>query len=89
MAGQEFLSPSQAKRLNAIMLTCGFYNDVGGFAFHVGLPAKSGVGGGIIAIYPRKYCIATWSPGLNQKGNSLLGIKALEMFTTETELSIF
>ncbi|WP_421824267.1 glutaminase [Flagellimonas oceanensis] len=89
MAGQEFLSPSQAKRLNAIMLTCGFYNDVGGFAFHVGLPAKSGVGGGIIAIHPRKYCIATWSPGLNQKGNSLLGIKALEMFTTETELSIF
>lgn len=85
----EFLSPSQIKRLNAIMLTCGFYNDVGGFAFNVGLPAKSGVGGGIIAVHPGKYCIATWSPGLNEKGNSLLGIKALEMFTTETELSIF
>ena len=89
IVGHEFLSPSQTKRLNAIMLTCGFYNDVGGFAFNVGLPAKSGVGGGIIAVHPGKYCIATWSPGLNQKGNSLLGIKALEMFTTATELSIF
>lgn len=86
---QEFLTPSQTKRINAIMLTCGFYNDVGGFVFNVGLPAKSGVGGGIVAVYPGKYCISTWSPGLNQKGNSLLGIKALEMFTTETKLSIF
>ena len=51
---QEFLTPSQTKRINAIMLTCGFYNDVGGFVFNVGLPAKSGVGGGIVAVYPGK-----------------------------------
>ena len=76
-------------RQSVIFQPCGFYNDVGGFAFNVGLPAKSGVGGGIVAVYPGKYCISTWSPGLNQKGNSLLGIKALEMFTTETKLSIF
>lgn len=55
----------------------------------VGLPGKSGVGGGIVAIYPSKYSIAVWSPRLNEKGNSVLGMKALELFTTETIESIF
>ncbi|SFW45964.1 L-glutaminase [Sinomicrobium oceani] len=87
--GKTFLTPSQAKRINAIMLTCGFYDEAGEFAFEVGLPGKSGVGGGIVAIHPEKYCMVTWSPGLNEKGNSLLGMKALEMFTTKTGLSIF
>jgi len=84
-----FLKPSQVKRVNAIMLSCGFYDEAGEFSFKVGLPGKSGVGGGIVAIHPDKYCIATWSPGLNYKGNSTLGMQTLEHFTTKTGLSIF
>lgn len=83
------LTESQAKRINAIMLTCGFYDEAGEFAFEVGLPGKSGVGGGIVALLPDQYIITTWSPGLNKKGNSLLGMQALEQFTTKTKLSIF
>ena len=71
------------------MQLCGFYDEAGEFSFRVGLPGKSGVGGGIIAIHPDKYSIAVWSPKLNKKGNSLLGIKFLEMFTSEIETSIF
>jgi len=83
------ITPSQAKRINAIMLTCGFYDEAGEFAFEVGLPGKSGVGGGIVALLPNKFVISVWSPGLNSKGNSKLGMKALELFTTKTNLSIF
>ncbi|TJY33881.1 glutaminase [Pontimicrobium aquaticum] len=86
---KERLTQSQAKRINAIMLTCGFYDEAGEFAFEVGLPGKSGVGGGIIALLPNHFTITTWSPGLNEKGNSLIGMKALELFTTKTNLSIF
>jgi glutaminase len=86
---KERLTISQAKRINALMLTCGFYDEAGEFAFEVGLPGKSGVGGGIIALLPNHFTITTWSPGLNEKGNSLLGMKALEQFTTKTKLSIF
>ena len=82
-------SRSQIKRINAIMLTCGFYDEAGEFAFEVGLPGKSGVGGGIAALLPNEFTITTWSPGLNSKGNSLLGMHALEKFTSKTELSIF
>ncbi|APQ16279.1 glutaminase [Maribacter hydrothermalis] len=84
-----FLTIPQVKRINALMLTCGFYDEAGEFAFEVGLPGKSGVGGGIVALLPNKFCVATWSPGLNPKGNSKLGMLALEKLTTETELSIF
>ncbi len=87
--GQKFLNVNQVKRINALMLTCGFYDEAGEFAFEVGLPGKSGVGGGIVALLPNKFCIATWSPGLNSKGNSKLGLEALEAFTTKTGLSIF
>lgn len=83
------LTPSQAKRINGIMLTCGFYDEAGEFAFEVGLPGKSGVGGGIVALLPNNFTIAVWSPGLNMKGNSLLGMEALEQFTTMTKLSVF
>jgi glutaminase len=86
---KQHLTQSQAKRINAIMLTCGFYDEAGEFAFEVGLPGKSGVGGGIIALLPNSFSITIWSPGLNEKGNSLLGMKALEQFTTKTKLSIF
>ena len=86
---ERILSKSKSKRINAIMQLCGFYDEAGEFSFKVGLPGKSGVGGGIVAIYPNKYSIAVWSPKLNKKGNSNKGIKFLELFTTETEASIF
>lgn len=87
-AGVE-LTASKVKRINAIMQTCGFYDEAGEFTFLVGLPGKSGVGGGIVAVYPSRYSIAVWSPRLNAKGNSIMGLKALELFTTETRESIF
>ena len=83
------LTSSQVKRLNAVMQTCGFYDEAGEFSYLVGLPGKSGVGGGIIAIYPHKYSVAVWSPRLNSKGNSIMGMKALELLTTYTAESIF
>ncbi len=83
------LTKSQTKRMNALMQTCGFYDESGEFAFKVGLPGKSGVGGGIVALHPGKYSIAVWSPKLNAKGNSYKGIKFLEEFTSKTEMSIF
>ena len=81
------LTPSQLRRINAVMQTCGFYDEAG--AYLVGLPGKSGVGGGIAAINPRDYAVAVWSPRLNKKGNSVMGMKALELLTTKTERSIF
>lgn len=83
------LSSSQIKRLNAVMQTCGFYDEAGEFSYLVGLPGKSGVGGGIVAIYPLRYSVAVWSPRLNSKGNSVMGMKALELLTTYTHESIF
>ena len=83
------LTSSQVKRMNAIMQTCGFYDEAGEFSYLVGLPGKSGVGGGIAAIYPKRYAVAVWSPRLNGKGNSIMGMKALELLTTETMESIF
>ena len=85
----QILTKSQSKRINALMQTCGFYDESGEFAFKVGLPGKSGVGGGIIAIHPNQYAIAVWSPKLNEKGNSYKGMRFLEEFTTLSQLSIF
>ena len=89
VTGVEYITPQQAKRINAVMLTCGHYDASGDFAFHVGLPGKSGVGGGIVAVIPKLMGLAVWSPGLNAQGNSLVGTHALELFTTKTGLSIF
>lgn len=86
---ETIISVSKSKRINAIMQLCGFYDEAGEFSFKVGLPGKSGVGGGIVAIHPNKYCIAVWSPRLNKKGNSNMGMKFLELFTTEIQASIF
>ena len=83
------VTPTRAKRINSIMQMCGFYDEAGEFAFRTGLPGKSGVGGGIVAIHPGKYSIAVWSPKLNKKGNSYRGMKVLEAVTTNTQLSIF
>lgn len=83
------LSTSRIKRLNAVMQTCGFYDEAGEFSYLVGLPGKSGVGGGIVAVYPMRYAVAVWSPRLNSKGNSVMGMKALELLTTQTNESIF
>ncbi len=86
---ERIISLSVSKRINASMQLCGLYDEAGQFAFKVGLPGKSGVGGGIVAIHPDLYCITTWSPKLNKKGNSYIGFKVLEEFTTITQSSIF
>ena len=87
--GKQILSKSQVKRINALMQTCGFYDESGEFTYKVGLPGKSGIGGGIVALYPNHFSVATWSPRLNEKGNSEFGMAALELFTTKTGKSIF
>lgn len=89
ISGRLVCGPRQAKRINALMQTCGLYDEGGEFAYRVGLPGKSGVGGGIVAVMPGELAIAVWSPGLNDAGNSLAGSMALELFTTYTAKSIF
>ena len=86
---ETIVEPNQAKYINSLMITCGTYDSVGDFAYRVGLPGKSGVGGGILAVMPNEFSVCVWSPGLNASGNSLAGTKALELFTTLTGISIF
>jgi glutaminase len=83
------ISPTRVRRINALMMMCGHYDGSGEFAYQVGLPGKSGVGGGILAIAPNEASIAVWSPGLNHRGNSKLGTEAIEILAREMGWSVF
>ena len=87
--GEPLLTPKQARQINALMVTSGMYDGAGGFAWRVGMPGKSGVGGGIIAIVPGEMSIAVWSPELAASGNSLAGTAALELLADRIGRSIF
>ncbi|MBZ4321632.1 glutaminase [Streptomyces huiliensis] len=87
--GTRLLPRREAKQVNAVMLTCGTYDAAGDFAYRVGLPGKSGVGGGIIAVIPGRCTLCVWSPGLDARGNSVAGVAALDHFTTLTGWSVF
>jgi glutaminase len=87
--GHGIISPGRARRINALMMTCGHYDGSGEFAFRVGLPGKSGVGGGILAVAPGRASICVWAPGLNERGNSQLGALALERLAQRTGWSVF
>jgi glutaminase len=86
---QEICLPSRSRRINALMLTCGHYDNSGDFAFRIGLPGKSGSGGGILATIPGVGAVAVWSPGLNAARTSLAGAVALEKLVERTGWSIF
>jgi glutaminase len=88
-SGHSAVSPERARRINALMLTCGHYDASGDFAFRVGLPGKSGVGGGILVVAPGRAAIAVWSPGLNANGNSATGTRALESLARHSGWSVF
>ncbi len=88
-SGETFINPRRARRINALMMTCGLYDAVGDFAFHVGMPAKSGVGGGIAGVVPGRFAVCVWSPGLDASHSSLAGQKALEALNERTGCSVF
>ncbi|OOG20628.1 glutaminase [Thioalkalivibrio denitrificans] len=87
--GERVIPAPMTKRINALMQVCGTYDSAGDFAYRVGLPAKSGVGGGILAVLPGHFSLCVWSPELDASGNSLAGTRALELFTMRTGLSVF
>ncbi|WP_336843817.1 glutaminase B [Serratia nevei] len=87
--GETVISPLQARQINALMMTSGMYDGAGEFAYRVGMPGKSGVGGGIVAIVPGELSIVVWSPELDASGNSLAGTAALELLSQRIGRSIF
>ena len=90
LGGSEPLLPARTtKQVNALLATCGLYDEAGDFAYRVGMPGKSGVGGGIIALIPGELSVCVWSPELNKAGNSLAGTAALELLAERLGRSIF
>ena len=87
--GNQLFPARYAHYVNAIMMTCGMYDGAGDFAVTVGVPAKSGVGGGIMAVVPGRMGIGIYSPALDKKGNSIAGIRILRKLSQRLELSIF
>jgi glutaminase len=87
--GRRLLTRSEAKRIQAVMMTCGTYDAAGEVAYRVGLPCKSGVGGGILAILPQVGALAVWSPCLDERGNSVAGVDFLDHLTTRSGRSVF
>jgi glutaminase len=89
LTGVKVTTPMRARRINSLMMTSGHYDASGDFAFRVGLPGKSGVGGGILAIAPGRASMAVWSPGLGPQGSSLVGVMALQRLAALTGWSVF
>ena len=89
VTGERILTPQRCRRINAIMMSSGHYDNSGDFAFRIGLPGKSGVGGGILAVAPHRGAVAVWSPGLNAAGTSAVGARALELLVEKTGWSVF
>ncbi|MCK1968094.1 glutaminase B [Franconibacter sp. IITDAS19] len=83
------ISPLQTRQVNALMATSGMYENAGEFAWRVGMPGKSGVGGGIVAVVPHEMSIAVWSPALDNAGNSLAGVAALEILAQKIGRSVY
>jgi glutaminase len=88
-SGEQILSARQSKQVNSIMATSGLYDEAGNFAYRVGLPGKSGVGGGIVAVVPGRFTVCVWSPELNAAGNSRAGMAALELLSQRIGWSVF
>jgi glutaminase len=88
-SGEEVVAWHNARRINSVMMLCGHYDNSGEFAYRIGLPGKSGVGGGIVAVAPGHGTLAVWSPGLNASGTSAVGALALEKFVDLTGWSAF
>ena len=89
VSGDKVITAERCRRINAVMMSCGHYDNSGDFAYRIGLPGKSGVGGGILAVAPGVGTVATWSPGLNSAGTSTVGSKALEELVRLTGWSVF
>ncbi|WP_076407869.1 glutaminase B [Shewanella sp. UCD-KL12] len=87
--GSQLISPVQTRQMNALLATSGLYDGAGEFAYRVGMPGKSGVGGGIIAVIPGDMAVCVWSPELDRNGNSLAGTAALEALCQSLGRSIF